>query len=267
MKKKVILIISLIIILSIIIMYVFLKKDNNNYNIEYIGINDCNNYIKLINTKEDYNIYTYCLNDLYINGEEEEEVLKSTSIEEIISTLDKEIINDNAYLYKGSNYKVISCINPTKDYIIGDNSLEYDESLCKKKNITNDLLDSETILLSGSVEYTVDNKRIVIYIDNKKLYGYTDDTGIKLIYNKEGISSIGLVTFSDNDTRLIMLTLNDKAYYSKYNLSNVDFTNLIDMNLIEFNYISPIVRFKYNSNRKELFALNENDKYVKVSIE
>lgn len=265
MKKKY-LISSIIIILLIIIVFIVInlfKKEE--FSIKYTLISDCKNVFEEVND----NIYLYCITDVTID---KDNITKSLSdsinnneitIDNLIKDLSKETLDDYGYVYRNEEYSVLSCLSPTNDYIIGSATEEYSKQVCKEKSINEDIVNGTSVNLTDTLEYTFKNNKIKFYIEDKKLYTSINDTTNYIFYDTEGVDKIGIVSFSDTNYRLVILTLNNKAYISKYNLyDNVDFTKTVELNLIKTK--NTVVDFLYNNN--SLYAVTKSNRYVKVVL-
>ena len=140
MKKKIIYLILMLFIVT------GCTKNDSVTNITFNNISDCNNKPQLLVTKEDINIYTYCINDVMLNVNNKKFDLKEyinskeKPIEKIIEILkvDDVIYDGGTTIYKGNNITLIRCntLDGNKDIYIGDSNMKYKENFCKKNNYT-----------------------------------------------------------------------------------------------------------------------------------
>lgn len=152
-KRKIAIIIGIIVIVLIgILLFVSKRVRMNVLSIRTIETKNCNKNPKLY-FEGDVNIYTYCLDDIYISTLEKEwelkEYLKNTdkksseTMENIIEKLDKEATfwDGGTSLYKDGGLKkysnnglsILKCntVDKNKDIYIGISKMGYEEGFCE----------------------------------------------------------------------------------------------------------------------------------------
>ena len=134
-------------ILILIIFVMTLSGCNNKItNVETKRLNTCNNKPQLLLTKEDKNVYTYCLEDTKINIDKKTYNLKEyiknndNAIEKIIATLKhfSTLYDGGTKIYKSDTITLVKCntIEGNKDIYIGNENMEFKENFCKDDNYT-----------------------------------------------------------------------------------------------------------------------------------
>lgn len=139
--KKIVLTILLCGIMLLVITGCNLKND---FNIEYKNQNECTKP-KLLLSKDDGNIYTYCLENTTIEIKDKKIELKSyiednkNAINEIIGMLNLEdiLMDGGTQIYKG-DITLIKCntLDGNKDIYIGNNNMKFKQNFCKDNNYT-----------------------------------------------------------------------------------------------------------------------------------
>ena len=140
MKKQIIYLILMLFIVT------GCTKNDSVSDISFSKLDDCNNKPQLLITKEDINIYTYCINDVILTvnnkkfGLKEYINSKEKPIEKITEILyvDDVIYDGGTKIFKGNNITLIRCntLDGNKDIYIGDSNMKYKENFCKENNYT-----------------------------------------------------------------------------------------------------------------------------------
>ncbi len=115
-----------------------------DFQIEYQNQNECNKP-ELLMSKEERNIYTYCLENTTIKINDENIELKNyiednnDAINQIISTLKLEdtLMDGGTQIYKG-DITLIQCntLDGNQDVYIGNKDMEFKQNFCKDNNYT-----------------------------------------------------------------------------------------------------------------------------------
>lgn len=122
-----------VLIFVIIILFFFINKDDD-FNDKYVS---CNKELVSIYSNGSRNIYTNCLDNVYINGNDLKKLLSNGNfdIEGWIRSLDYvgSFYDGGSIMYQSSNYRVLKCntFDGNKDIIIGSLDMEYEDNFCK----------------------------------------------------------------------------------------------------------------------------------------
>lgn len=140
MKKEIV----TILITGITILGITGCGSKTDFQIEYQTQNECNKP-ELLMSKEERNIYTYCLENTTIKINDEKTELKSyieensDAINQIISTLKLEdtLMDGGTQIYKG-DITLIKCntLDGNQDIYIGNKNMEFKQNFCKDNNYT-----------------------------------------------------------------------------------------------------------------------------------
>jgi len=147
MEKKIIYLILMLICIT------GCSKDNNISDITFSNIDDCNGKPKLLITKEEVNVYTYCIDDVKINIDNKLIDLKSyikknkNAIENIVEflpfkTFDTEMVTNYAgeklETDKNGTLSLLKChtYDGNDDVYIGNVKGGYKNNFCKDNNQT-----------------------------------------------------------------------------------------------------------------------------------
>ena len=129
------------------------NKNDSISDITFNNISDCNNKPELLITKEDINIYTYCINDIKVNINNKLIDLKSyikknkNAIDNIIEFLPfKTFETETATKYVGERFETdkngtlsfLKChtYDGNEDIYIGNVKMEFKNNFCKDNNYT-----------------------------------------------------------------------------------------------------------------------------------
>lgn len=111
--------------------------------VEIIKASDCNSKAQLYYSEENRNIYTYCLDQIKVNNDNNSMQLKdylkthSGTIDFIIKNFTKEpeasYDDGGTKLYNGNNFNILKChtLNGNNDIYIGDKNMGYHNSFCR----------------------------------------------------------------------------------------------------------------------------------------
>ncbi len=144
---------KILILLILIICITGCNKDNNISNITFTNIDDCNRKPELLITKDNINIYTYCINNIKVNINDKSIDLKSyikknkNAIENIIEFLPfKTIENESVTNYVGEKFEIdkngtlslLKChtYDGNEDVYIGNVKMGFKNNFCKDNNYT-----------------------------------------------------------------------------------------------------------------------------------
>ena len=144
-QLKILLLLALIVIVLLII-YILIKPNNfnsNNINVAYSKQKTCSNSIEYI-TEDDYSIYTYCLDNLYIRKNNILTDFKEyyQNNPNLINNLIKkskeiEIYRDGGSIkYQYDNLTIIKChtLNGNKDIYVGPKNMEFENDFCQNEH-------------------------------------------------------------------------------------------------------------------------------------
>ena len=144
MKKRNVLgfICSGIIVLIIIGSIFYSKNGKNNQESNAVifqasKINGCNN-TKVYAEMTDYQIISYCLDNIKINDGSSKDIvnyLSNNNILKVVDSWNKKVLNNNnGTLYYNSDYKIVKCnLDNNKNLYVGTNEMAA-EDLCVKEN-------------------------------------------------------------------------------------------------------------------------------------
>ena len=117
------------------------NKDNNikfNDNISSERDTDCDYKPKLLFTKDDIKVYTYCVNNITYKDNKLSSDNYSNIYDEVKNINDKDALEDGGtILYKGKEMNILICEQmldfavTNKDIYIGDSNMKYKENFCK----------------------------------------------------------------------------------------------------------------------------------------
>ena len=115
-------------------------------NISYERLDDCNNKPALLLSSKDRNIYTYCLDEMEVDIDDNrvklDEYISNNDnwVEYLTSKLDNvdTLYDGGTKIYKGDNITIIKCntLDGNKDVYIGNEDLEFKQNFCKNDNYT-----------------------------------------------------------------------------------------------------------------------------------
>ena len=131
------------IIVLIIIGSIFYSKNGKNNQesnavmFQASKINDCKN-TKVYAEMTDYQIISYCLDNIKINDGSSKDIVNYLSDNNILKVVDswnkKVLNNNNGTLYYNSDYKIVKCnLDNNKNLYVGTNEMAA-EDLCVKEN-------------------------------------------------------------------------------------------------------------------------------------
>ena len=131
-----------IIVLIIIGSIFYSKNDKNNQESNAVifqasKINGCNN-TKVYAEMTDYQIISYCLDNIKINDGSSKDIvnyLSNNNILKVVDSWNKKVLNNNnGTLYYNSDYKIVKCnLDNNKNLYVGTNEMAA-EDLCVKEN-------------------------------------------------------------------------------------------------------------------------------------
>ena len=142
-KRNVLGFICIGIIVLIIIGSIFYSKNGKNNQesnavmFQASKINDCKN-TKVYAEMTDYQIISYCLDNIKINDGSSKDIVNYLSDNNILKVVDswnkKVLNNNNGTLYYNSDYKIVKCnLDNNKNLYVGTNEMAA-EDLCVKEN-------------------------------------------------------------------------------------------------------------------------------------
>ena len=142
-KRNVLGVICIGIIVLIIIGSIFYSKNGKNNQesnavmFQASKINDCKN-TKVYAEMTDYQIISYCLDNIKINDGSSKDIVNYLSDNNILKVVDswnkKVLNNNNGTLYYNSDYKIVKCnLDNNKNLYVGTNEMAA-EDLCVKEN-------------------------------------------------------------------------------------------------------------------------------------
>lgn len=142
-KRNVLGFICIGIIVLIIIGSIFYSKNGKNNQesnaviFQASKINDCNN-TKVYAEMTDYQIISYCLDNIKINDGSSKDIvnyLSNNNILKVVDSWNKKVLNNNnGTLYYNSDYKIVKCnLDNNKNLYVGTNEMAA-EDLCVKEN-------------------------------------------------------------------------------------------------------------------------------------
>lgn len=133
-------------IIILINMLMGCSRNENIKNITFKDIDSCNNKPHLLISQNNRKIYTYCIENIKVQINDNEINLKNyiidndNSIDRIIETLtlDDVYYDGGTKLYKNDDFALISCntLTGNNDIYIGNNNMKYKENFCKEDNYT-----------------------------------------------------------------------------------------------------------------------------------
>lgn len=135
------------ILLEILLLTILTGCTNDSItSIKPITDNVCSNKAELLLSKDNRNIYTYCLKDTKINIDSNTYNLKeylennNNAIDEIINTLEysDSLYDGGTKIYKSDSMTLIKCntLEGNKDIYIGNKDMKFKENFCKNNNST-----------------------------------------------------------------------------------------------------------------------------------
>ena len=142
-KRNVLGFICIGIIVLIIIGSIFYSKNGKNNQesnaviFQASKINGCNN-TKVYAEMTDYQIISYCLDNIKINDGSSKDIvnyLSNNNILKVVDSWNKKVLNNNnGTLYYNSDYKIVKCnLDNNKNLYVGTNEMAA-EDLCVKEN-------------------------------------------------------------------------------------------------------------------------------------
>lgn len=142
-KRNVLGFICIGIIVLIIIGSIFYSKNGKNNQesnaviFQASKINGCNN-TKIYAEMTDYQIISYCLDNIKINDGSSKDIvnyLSNNNILKVVDSWNKKVLNNNnGTLYYNSDYKIVKCnLDNNKNLYVGTNEMAA-EDLCVKEN-------------------------------------------------------------------------------------------------------------------------------------
>lgn len=130
-----------IIVLIIIGSIFYSKNDKNNQESNAVifqasKINNCKN-TKVYAEMADYQIISYCLDNIKINDGSSKDIvdyLSNNNILKVVDSWNKKVLNNNGTLYYNSNYKIVKCnLDNNKNLYVGTDDMTVDD-LCVKNS-------------------------------------------------------------------------------------------------------------------------------------
>ena len=142
-KRNVLGFVCIGIIILIIIGSIFYSKNGKNNQesnaviFQASKINGCNN-TKIYAEMTDYQIISYCLDNIKINDGSSKDIvnyLSNNNILKVVDSWNKKVLNNNnGTLYYNSDYKIVKCnLDNNKNLYVGTNEMVA-EDLCAKDN-------------------------------------------------------------------------------------------------------------------------------------
>lgn len=253
---------------------ILLSGCERNYSISFQNQNDCNKP-QLLLTKNEKNIYTYCLEKLKVKINKKEIELKNYiedndgAIDKIIKTLELEDILDDGgtQIYKG-DITLIKCntLDGNKDIYIGSKDLKFKQNFCKNNNYTF----TRTYTVKDISEYTEQQ-----YTDDGIPVGYGNSFKVTLSKFQGDtktviINNLWDITLKKNNTYEFEFMLYDDAVDIKddieYIFKNSTIVEIRKTNKIGLEQIQEPINNKSENHNEEDNMINTSDNNINITI-